>query len=263
MQFRSEAIALNDSDGGREACPVPSLYRICISAREDFRHLRCMGPKAFILSVCLCLCVTGGWFVYLAGVKARNSQDPLGGITLERYYGVEFLDEVGSNHNENGLLESMDFVDTEGRQISITDYVEKKNLLIVFTRGFSGRICPYCTTQISRLISNYAEFKQRDTEVLLVYPASTAQLPQFKKAGLLVAGEDSVPFPILLDQDLQAVGKLGIEAQLAKPSTFVLNKRGEVVLSYVGTSPQKRPSIKTLIDVLDQLESRPSVAEPS
>ena len=113
------------------------------------------------------------------------------------------------------------------------------------------------------MISNYAEFKQRDTEVLLVYPGSTAQLPQFKKAGLLVAGEDSVPFPILLDQDLQAVGKLGIEAQLAKPSTFVLNKRGEVVLSYVGTSPQKRPSIKALIDVLDQLESRSSVAEPS
>ena len=150
----------------------------------------------------------------------------------------------------------MDFVDTEGNEMGISDYEGQKNLLIVFTRGFSGRICPYCTTQTSRLISNYRDFAKRDTEVLLVFPGSTEQLPQFKKAGLLVAGEESVPFPILLDRDLQAVEKLGIQAQLAKPSTFILNKNGDVVLSYVGNSPQQRPSVKALLDVLDSLQEK-------
>jgi len=214
-----------------------------------------MGPKTFFFSVAACLCFTMLWFIYQARVASRNSQDPLGGISLERYYGVAFLDSVGSNHDENGLLGSMDFVDTEGKQRSIADYIGKKNLLIVFTRGFSGRICPYCTTQTSRLISNYGQFVERDTEVLLVFPGSTDQLPQFKKAGLLVAGEESVPFPILLDRDLQAVEQLQIQAQLAKPSTFILNKKGEVVLSHVGSTPQQRPSIKALLNLLDGMET--------
>ena len=217
-----------------------------------------MGPKTFVACVVACLGLTVFWFVEQARVAIRNSQDPLGGISLERYHGVEFLDEIDSNHDEKGLLDSMDFVDTEGNEMAISDYVGKKNLLIVFTRGFSGRICPYCTTQTSRLISNYRDFTQRDTEVLLVFPGSTEQLPQFKKAGLLVAGEESVPFPILLDRDLQAVEKLGIQAQIAKPSTFILNKKGEVVLSYVGNSPKQRPSVKALIDVLDSLQGNPN-----
>ena len=71
-----------------------------------------------------------------------------------------------------------------------------------------------------------------------------------------MAGEESVPFPIWLDRDLQAVEKLGIQAQLAKPSTFILNKKGEVVLSYVGNSPQQRPSVRALLDVLDSLQEK-------
>jgi len=125
---------------------------------------------------------------------------------------------------------------------------------VVFTRGFSGRICPYCTTQTSRLIANYDEFLQRDTEVLLIYPGSTDQLPQFKQAGLAVAGEESILFPILLDLDLEAVNTLKIAAQLAKPSTFVINKQGNVVLSYVGSNPGDRPSIKAMLKLLDNLQ---------
>jgi hypothetical protein len=87
-----------------------------------------MDPQTFIFSVAACLGLTVLWFGYLARVATRNSKDPLGGITLEKYDGVEFLDDVSSNYDENGLLESMDFVDTEGTQRSISDYEEKKNL---------------------------------------------------------------------------------------------------------------------------------------
>ena len=81
-----------------------------------------MGPKTFFASVVACLCLTSFWFLNQARLANRNSQDPLGGISLERYHGVEFLDEVNSNHEENGLLESMDFVDTEGNEMAISDY---------------------------------------------------------------------------------------------------------------------------------------------
>ena len=213
-----------------------------------------MGPKTFFFSVSTCVCLTLLWLGYRWSVASKRPYDPLGGISQEQYDAIEFLDNVESNQNSNGLIKVLEFIDTDGESVSLADYKDKKNLVVVFTRGFSGRICPYCTTQTSRLIANYDEFLQRDTEVLLIYPGSTDQLPQFKQAGLAVAGEESILFPILLDLDLEAVNTLKIAAQLAKPSTFVINKQGNVVLSYVGSNPGDRPSIKAMLNLLDNLQ---------
>ena len=125
--------------------------------------------------------------------------------------------------------------------------------MLVFTRGFSGQLCPYCTTQTSRLIANYDQIQERDTEVLLVYPGSKAQLPQFKEAST-ESSNSEFPFPVLLDEDLAAVNRLGIAAQLAFPSTFIIDKQGQVRLSYVGSHPADRPSIKAILSQLDALK---------
>jgi peroxiredoxin len=166
---------------------------------------------------------------------------------------AEFLDQIQSNRPDDGSVHDLEFVNTHGDRVQISQYQGKKNLVLVFTRGFSGQLCPYCTTQTSRLIANYDKFKQRDAEVLLVYPGSREQLPQFQRAGLEASGEDSFPFPVLLDEDLAAVKQLGIVAQLASPSTFIIDREGNVRLSYVGSSPADRPSIQAMLDQLDQI----------
>ncbi len=164
-----------------------------------------------------------------------------------------FLDQVENNRQDDGTVNGLEFVDTAGQPVQIRQYNGKRNLVLVFTRGFSGQLCPYCTTQTSRLIANYDKFKERDAEVLLVYPGSKEQLPQFQQAGLAASGEDRFPFPVLLDEDLAAVNQLGIAAQLASPSTFIIDKEGKVRLSYVGSNPADRPSIQAMLDQLDQL----------
>ena len=83
-----------------------------------------------------------------------------------------FSDEVSSNRDDDGELSNLRFVDTLGEEVRLDDYRDKKHLVLVFTRGFSGQLCPYCTAQTSRLISNYAEFEALGAEVLLVYPGS-------------------------------------------------------------------------------------------
>ena len=167
---------------------------------------------------------------------------------------IDFLDQVETNREDDGTVNGLEFVDTNGQRVQIGQYNGKKNLVLVFTRGFSGQLCPYCTTQTSRLIANYDKFKQRGAEVLLVYPGSKEQLPQFREAGLAASGEDRFPFPVLLDEDLAAVNRLGIAAQLASPSTFIIDKQGKVWLSYVGSNPADRPSIQAMLDQLDQLQ---------
>jgi peroxiredoxin len=185
-----------------------------------------------------------------------TADDPTGGRTVAvEGDGVEFLDQVESNREDDGSLSDLEFVDTNGQRVGIRQFNGKKNLVLVFTRGFSGALCPYCTTQTSRLIANYEKFRERDAEVLLVYPGSKEQLPQFQQAGLAASGEDRFPFPVLLDEDLAAVKKLGIVAQLASPSTFILDRDGKVRLSYVGSNPADRPSIQAMLDHLDRIRS--------
>ncbi len=195
----------------------------------------------------------------LVGCQRENSSAPqasVGAATNMSATGltdVDFLDQVASNREDDGTVNGLEFVDTNGQRVRLSEFNGKKNLVLVFTRGFSGQLCPYCTTQTSRLIANYDKFKERGAEVLLVYPGSKEQLPQFRQAGLAASGEASFPFPVLLDEDLAAVNQLGIAAQLASPSTFIIDKQGKVWLSYVGSNPADRPSIQAMLDQLDQL----------
>ncbi len=167
---------------------------------------------------------------------------------------VKFADQVESNRAVDDTIGSLQFTDTGGNPVRLDQYAGNKNVLLVFTRGFSGQLCPFCTTQTSRLIANYDKFTERDTEVLLVYPGQKDQLGQFLAASMENTGAQQFPFPVLLDEDLAAVNQLGIAAQLAYPSTFIIDKQGSVKLSYVGQNPIDRPSIKALLDQLDRLQ---------
>jgi hypothetical protein len=50
------------------------------------------------------------------------------------------------------------------------------------------------------------------------------------------------------------VNKLGIQGDLARPSTYILDKQGAVVYGYVGETQVDRPSVKALLAQLDKLQ---------
>ena len=63
---------------------------------------------------------------------------------------------------------------------------------------------------------------------------------------------DRVPFPLVLDEDLTAVGFFNIASNLAHPSTFVIDKSGNVRLAYVGADmTADRPSVGAILQILD------------
>ena len=158
-----------------------------------------------------------------------------------------------SKDADNGSLQGVEFVDTDGNKVALANFIEKKNVLLVFTRGFSGSLCPFCTTQSSRLIANFDSFEERNTQILLVFPGSKDQISSFRQASLKLANETSFPFPVLLDEDLSVVNRLGIASDLASPSTFIIDRMGQVRYSYVGKYASDRPSIKTMLAQLDGL----------
>jgi peroxiredoxin len=251
------------------ASPVPFI-RIALMPRRNLanRRYHCpagcrdlAGVRPGLAAVCVCLLV----LLPGCGPNSQPASEPNSepdsepavvdeATAMPSAEEIQFEDRVQSNRADDGTLGDLEFVDTQGNTVRVDRYRGKKNVLLVFTRGFSGSLCPYCTTQTSRLIANYDKFVQRDTEVLLVYPGQKAQLAEFQAASSQQAAGEGFPFPVLLDEDLVAVNRLQIAERLAFPSSFIIDKKGNVTLAYVGKQPQHRPSIKALLEQLDNLQ---------
>lgn len=176
---------------------------------------------------------------------------------------IEFLDAAETNAEPTDAIAGLVFTNQRGEQVALREYLGRQNLVLVIMRGYSGAICPYCATQTSRLIANYAKIRERDAEVVVVYPLEKpADQPNVdifvaKAVSRLPADSQEVPFPLLLDIQLKAVDALGIRSNLSKPATYIFDKQGQVQFAYVGTSLADRPSIKSILAQLDRLNGGP------
>src|SRR5262245_24524021 len=88
----------------------------------------------------------------------------------------DFKDQVQANASPTTDLLDLEFTDAEGKPVSLKDYQGKQNVVLVFTRGFSGYVCPHCSAQTSRLITQQDEFVNRNAAVLVVFPGPKEHL---------------------------------------------------------------------------------------
>ena len=197
------------------------------------------------------------------GVLSYNSK-PQYGYSSDYYdidpKTIQFLDDVESQTIPEEDLTDLVLFNVDGRQVQLKEYVGRKNLVLVMTRGFSSSICLYCSTLTSRLITNYPEFTKRNTEIVVVFPVSNdaerGRLDEFIAATRknMDRPPEVIPFPVLLDVELRAVDRLGLRHDLSRPATYILDKSGDVRFSYVGKDLSDRPSVKALLKELDLLE---------
>lgn len=199
------------------------------------------------------------------GNDETASPEPNGGGVMKKMdvdpKDITFRDDVDAEKAASFLaavpkgLDGLAFVDTSNRRVALEDYLGKKNVLLVFTEGFAGMLCPFCKAQTSRLVANYDKFAELDTEILVVYPGERDHLDEFLEAARSGGQVERVPFPIVLDEDLSATRFFQIESKLAHPSTYVIDKAGKVRFAYVGEdmSPD-RPSVNALLRELAETE---------
>lgn len=153
----------------------------------------------------------------------------------------------------------LSFVDCNGNAVDLTRYRGKSKVVLVVLRGlpreFGGEFCPSCLAQVGSLTANRAEFARRGAEVLTLFPGPTDRLGEFfKRVKLQTPGEPEAAFPVLVDREGEAVERLGIRDDLAKPSTYVLDTKGDVVYAYVGRTSTDRPSVSAILAQLDRAD---------
>jgi peroxiredoxin len=186
---------------------------------------------------------------------------------------IEFNDDAETNAEVSADdLAKLRFSDPAGKEVTLGQFRGQKNVVLVMTRGYvgsddpenpgRGSFCAYCSTQASRLIANYSKFEKRDAEILLVFPVfrseDAAQLTPFTAyvQHQEKAKPEEVPFPMVLDLELNAVNQLGIRDDLSKPATYILDKDGKVRFAYVGQSLSDRPSVKAMLAQLDTINTK-------
>lgn len=199
--------------------------------------------------------------------KASMSSNPEGGNSTIDLSGsdVRFKDAVTSNVEVPAGLDNLVFVDTDGNRVALESYLGKNNIVLVFTEGFAGgMLCPFCKTQTSRLVANFERFEELETKVFVVYPGATDHLDEFIEAARTTEKRQvsKVPFPLVLDEQLEAVKFFNISSNLAHPSTFIIDKQGNVKLAYVGADmTADRPSISAMLDILSDAQGESADSE--
>jgi peroxiredoxin len=170
-----------------------------------------------------------------------------------------FHEDPKPNRTVTGDQIPLKFVDLEGKAVDLASFHGKANVVLVVVKGLpqypGGLFCPGCLAQVNALASNYDEFQKRSAEILMVFPGPTDKVPDFLANAKVdgTNGNPKLPFALLKDADLKAVDSLGIRGDLAKPSTYILDKKGNAVFAFVGETTTDRPSVKALLAQLDKL----------
>jgi peroxiredoxin len=174
---------------------------------------------------------------------------------------AQFHENPPANRTVSSDKVPLTFLDLDGKKVDLTAFRGKSNVVLVMTKGMpqspGGVFCPGCLAQMNALVANLAEFKKRDAEVLVVFPGPSEKAGEFLVTAKAREGDRPSPIPLLLDKDLVAVDLLGIRGDLAKPSTYVLDRKGNVVYAFVGEGTTDRPSIKSLLAQLDKVNAKP------
>jgi peroxiredoxin len=144
------------------------------------------------------------------------------------------------------------FLSAQGEVVELKDRIGQRPVLLVVLRGFSGQVCLYCATQTAALANEIARFRDLGVEVMVIYPGPVESVPAFMDAVQSLR-KDPPPMPLALDVSLLLVRALGIEDDLARPTSIIIDKQGVVRYAYVGETIADRPTVNDLLQAAGRI----------
>jgi len=157
------------------------------------------------------------------------------------------------------------FLDTQGNQVHLYPLLQRTNrTVLVFYRGYW---CSYCQEQFVDLRSKLSEFEEQGTQVIGVSVDEPDLVAEFgrnvekqywegTRKGTKESPEGPAsdsPFLLLSDASREGIEKLGIAENhprfglVARPTTILLDKEGQVLWLYLGKTPDDRPEPGTVL----------------
>ncbi|MFK7738996.1 MAG: redoxin family protein [Planctomycetota bacterium] len=139
----------------------------------------------------------------------------------------------------------------DGGEVDLTSFRGKQQVMVVVLRGFLGEVCCYCVAQTKALARARSKLEKANVKVLVIYPGQKENESSFRRLYEEEFGEGPPPYRVFYDPNLELVTKLGIEGDLASPTTLILDKQGIVQYAYVGEHRADRPATNKLIELIE------------
>lgn len=163
---------------------------------------------------------------------------------------------------ENAVLTNID-----GNEVNLYDYFKDNEFLVI--NFYRGAWCPYCNLELKALQGSLDEFKSLGASLIAISP-------QTPDNSLSTKEKHELEFEVLSDIGNKVAKKIGLVFSLADelkpiyemfgidipasnnedtydlpmPATFVLNKEGEVLFSFVDEDYTKRTEPQDIVEVL-------------
>ena len=130
---------------------------------------------------------------------------------------------------------------------------------MVMLRGFPGKQCPVCSTQVAGYIAKAEEFeKQRNTPVVFIYPGMVSGLEKrAKEFTAPLEKEVDLPgnFIFLVDQDYKITNQLNLRwdepEETAYPAALVIDHDGYIQYSNVSDNHRGRATADEILEFLE------------
>lgn len=146
---------------------------------------------------------------------------------------------------ENEKLKPFTATDQNGNTFDVTEYLEKKPLVIYF---YPKDFTPGCTKEACSFRDRYEDFKELGAEVIGISGDSESSHKRFAK-------KYNLPFTLLSDQNGQLRKLFGVKKNLLGlipgRETFIFDRNGKLVLRFnsLNAEPHIRKALKTLKDL--------------
>ena len=145
----------------------------------------------------------------------------------------------------------VEFVDTERKQVKISDFKGKTTVLAFFPGAFTG----VCTKEMCTFRDSLSKFSSLDANVVGISVDSPFSNKSFKEANKL-------NFAILSDYNRGAVKAYGIELEnfaglkgytAAQRAVFILDKDGVVKSKWIAENPGIEPNYEQVAKEVEKL----------
>ncbi len=116
--------------------------------------------------------------------------------------------------------------DHEGNSVALSDFKDKKNVVLVF---YPGNNTPGCTKQLCAIRDDWSNFEDEETVVFGVNPADQESHSDF-------ASKYNFPFPLLVDESGEIIRSFGCRGLMGitKRTVYVIDKSGKIVFAERG-----------------------------
>jgi thioredoxin-dependent peroxiredoxin len=132
--------------------------------------------------------------------------------------------------------------DSRGNTVSLSSFLNKKNIVIII---YPGDDTPTCTLQLTSVRDNYEDFEKLDSLVLGINPQNAESHNAFiQKFGL--------KNPLLVDENKEVIEKYGALAEdsSAIRSVIIIDKQG--IIRYIQRGKPEHQEIKQQLEQINQ-----------